>query len=317
MKIIVLEAASVGRDISWQGLERFGEVVVYDGLAQDEVKDAIRDADIIVPNKLTIDKKVLEGSHVKMVCEAATGYNNIDVDYCNSVGITVTNVRGYSTQSVAQHTIALLLSVYEKLNYYCTYVESGEYFTNGNFSKVDNPFHEINGKIWGIVGLGAIGRETAKLARAFGAKVVYFSASGNTYDVPYERVDFDTLLKTCDIVSVHCPLNEHTKGLFDDTAFSKMKSSAVFVNVARGPVVSNEALANAISTGQIKAAGIDVFEEEPLSLEDPLYGIKDRDKLFMTPHIGWGAVEARGRLLEELEENIQAFLSHEKRNVIE
>lgn len=316
MKIVVLEAASIGKDLSWSNFERFGEVVLYDSLPQEKVKAAIMDADIIVPNKLTIDKNVLEGGRVKMVCEAATGYNNIDVDYCRSAGITVTNVRGYSTKSVAQHTAALLLSVYEKLNYYSNYVQSGAYAASGQFSKVDDPFHEISGKIWGIVGLGAIGRETAKLAQAFGAKIIYYSASGNTYDVPYEKVDFDTLLKESDIISIHCPLNQYTEGLFDEKAFAKMKPTAVLVNVARGPVVSDKALADAIKTGQIMAAGLDVYEKEPLPEGSPLYEINDKNRLLMTPHIGWGTVEARTRLLRELELNIEAFLNHEKRNII-
>lgn len=316
MKIVVLEAASIGKDLSWSNFERFGEVVLYDSLPQEKVKAAIMDADIIVPNKLTIDKNVLEGSKVKMVCEAATGYNNIDVDYCRSVGITVTNVRGYSTKSVAQHTVALLLSVYEKLNYYSNYVQSGAYAASGQFSKVDYHFHEISGKTWGIVGLGAIGRETAKLVQAFGAKISYYSASGKTYDVPYKKVDFDTLLKESDIISIHCPLNEYTEGLFDEKAFAKMKSSAVLVNVARGPVVSDKALADALKSGQIMAAGLDVYEKEPLPEGNPLYEINDKDRLLMTPHIGWGTVEARTRLLRELELNIEAFLNHEKRNII-
>ena len=316
MKIVVLEAASIGKDISWKPLERFGEVVLHGSLLQENVKDAVKDADIIVPNKLIIDKSVLEGSSVKMVCEAATGYNNVDIDYCKNAGIRVTNVSGYSTESVAQHTVALLLSVYEHLDYYCSYVESGEYTRSKKFSHVDCQFHEIAGKTWGIAGLGAIGRQTAKLAQAFGADVIYYSASGNAYDVLYQRVDFDELLEKSDIISVHCPLNEKTQGLFRADAFKKMKNTAVLINVARGPVVDNEALAEALKKEEIAAAGLDVFEEEPLSFANPLNEIKDRDRLIMTPHIGWGTIEARTRLLCELEKNIQSFLDGEKRNVI-
>ena len=316
MKIVVLEAASIGKDMSWEALKKFGEVVLYDSLSQKDVKDAIKDADIIIPNKLRIDESVLEGSSVRMVCEAATGYNNIDIAYCHKMGITVTNVKGYSTKSVAQHTIALLLSVYEKLNRYSNYVQNGDYAKSGQFSKVDYYFHEINGKTWGIVGLGAIGRETASLAQAFGARIIYYSASGSTYDVPYEKVDFDTLLEESDIVSIHCPLNEYTEGLFDEKAFAKMKSCAVLINVARGPVVQDVALAKALKNCEIMAAGLDVFEKEPLSEGNPLYEINDRDTLLMTPHIGWGTVEARTRLLMELEFNIEAFLKNEIRNVI-
>lgn len=316
MKIVVLEAASIGKDVSWDDFKRYGELVIYDNLSQNEVASAIEDADIIIPNKLIIGEKVLAGSRVKMVCEAATGYNNVDIDYCKANGITVTNVRGYSTKSVAQHTLALLLSLYDKLEYYSQYVQTGEYALSGKFSMVDNQFREIDGKTWGIVGLGAIGRETAKLATAFGAKVIYYSATGNTYDVPYENVDFDTLLRESDIVSIHCPLNEYTKGLFDEAAFTKMKKTAVLVNVARGAIVSDEALANAIESGEIMAAGLDVFEKEPLPLGNPLYHICDKDRLLMTPHIGWGTIEARTRLVKELEYNIEAFIKNEQRNVI-
>ena len=316
MKIVVLEAASIGRDLSWDSFNRFGEVVLYDSLLQEDVRKAIKDADIIIPNKLTIDKKVLEGSKVKMVCEAATGYNNIDIEYCGKAGIVVTNVKGYSTKSVAQHTLALLLSVYEKLNYYSNYVQCGDYASSGRFSNVDNYFHEIDGKVWGIVGMGAIGRETARLAKAFGADVVYYSASGRVYDVPYARVDFDTLLTRSDIISIHCPLNEYTNNLFNNAAFIKMKNTAVLLNVARGPVVSDVALAGALKNGEIMAAGLDVFEKEPLPAGNPLYDIRDSDKLLMTPHIGWGTVEARSRLLRELELNIQAFLDGTERNCI-
>lgn len=316
MKIVILEGDSVGRDMSWDSFWQFGEVEVYGNLPQAEVGEKIQDADIIIPNKLTIDKFVLEKSSVKMVCEAATGYNNIDIDYCKKNGIRVTNVGGYSTDSVAQHTIALLLSVYEKISYYNNYVKDGKYSVSGRFSNIENYFHEISGKTWGIVGLGAIGRATAKLAGAFGARVIYYSASGNIYDVGYKAVDFDILLKESDIISLHCPLNDRTKGLFDEAAFQKMKNSAVLINVARGPVVSDTALAKALNDNEIMAAGLDVFEKEPLPAESPLLSVRDNDRLVMTPHIGWGTVEARSRLMKEMELNIAAFLRGEERNVI-
>lgn len=316
MKIMVLEADSVGKDMSWESFKEFGEVLLFDSLPQEQVKETIKDADIIVPNKLCIDESVLAGSNVKMVCEAATGYNNIDIVYCEKVGIRVTNVSGYSTKSVAQHTIALLLSVYEKLAYYNDYVKNGAYTASGKFGHIDTYFHEIAGKTWGIVGLGAIGRETAKLAEAFGAKVIYYSASGNTYDVPYEAVDFDTLLKRSDIVTIHCPLNDQTNGLFDEKAFAKMKKTAVLVNVARGAVVSDQALADALMQNEIAAAGLDVYGKEPISADNPLLKITDNNRLLMTPHMAWGTVEARERLMKDLELNIQSFLAGEKRNAI-
>ena len=316
MKIIVLEADALGKDMSFDGLNQFGEVEIYGNLPQDMVKETIKDADIIVSNKLLINESVLAGSKVKMIAEAATGYNNIDVEYCKAKGIRVANVAGYSTDSVAQHTVALLLSVYEKISYYNDYVKSGKYSHGGTFSHVDNYFHEIADKTWGIVGLGAIGKATARLATAFGAKVVYYSATGNTYDVEYDSVDFDTLLKNSDIISIHCPLNDKTNGLFNEEAFRKMKNSAVLINVARGPVVSDKALAKALIDGEIMAAGLDVFEKEPIPEDNPLLQIKDDCKLVMTPHIGWGTVEARSRLVKEIEQNIQAFMDGQERNVI-
>lgn len=316
MKIIVLEADAVGKDMSYEGYSRFGELEIYGNLPQDKVKETIRDADIIVSNKLLINESVLEGSKVQMIAEAATGYNNIDVEYCRKKGIRVANVAGYSTDSVAQHTIALLLAVYEKLSYYNDFVKSGKYSRSGTFCHVENYFHEIAGKTWGIVGLGAIGRATAKLAEAFGAKVVYYSASGNTYDVDYEAVDFDTLLKDSDIITVHCPLNDKTNGLFDEEAFRKMKNSTVLINVARGPIVSGRALVDALNHNEIMAAGLDVFEQEPMTEDNPLQTYKDDSRLILTPHIGWGTVEARRRLIDEVERNIQAFLDGKERNII-
>ena len=316
MKIIVLEADAVGKDMSYEGYGKFGELEIYGNLPQEKVKDTIKDADIVVSNKLLMNESVLEGSKVQMIAEAATGYNNIDVEYCKKKGIRVANVAGYSTLSVAQHTVALLLSVYEKLSYYNDFVKSGKYAASSTFCHVENYFHEIAGKTWGIVGLGAIGRATAKLAEAFGAKVVYYSASGNTYDVDYEAVDFDTLLKTSDIVTVHCPLNEKTNGLFNEEAFCKMKKSAVLINVARGPIVSAKALVDALNNNEIMAAGLDVFEVEPMTKDNPLQAFKDDSRLVLTPHIGWGTVEARRRVIDEVELNIQAFLDGEERNVI-
>ncbi len=316
MKIVVLEADAVGKDMSYEGYAKFGELEIYGNLPQNQVKDIIKDADIIVSNKLLIGEDVLEDSNVKMIAEAATGYNNIDVEYCKRAGIRVANVAGYSTDSVAQHTLAMVLSLYEKLSYYNAYVKNGDYCNCPSFCHVDNYFHEMKGKTWGIVGLGAIGRATAKLAEAFGAKIIYHSVSGKTYDVPYESVDFDTLLTRSDIITVHCPLMEQTKNMFDEQAFSRMKNTAVLVNVARGPIVSADALINALRNNEIMAAGLDVFEVEPIVENSPLLTFQDDSRLLLTPHIGWGTVEARSRLIDEVELNIKAFLDGENRNVI-
>lgn len=316
MKIVVLESTSVGEDISWEPLTQFGELVLCKDLKQEDVKDIIADADIVIPNKLLINRQVLEGSSVKAVFEAATGYNNIDLDYCHSNNITVANVSGYSTDSVVQHTFAILLTLYENLDYYNNYVKSGKYSGSNSFSHFGRSFNELAGKRYGIVGLGNIGRKVASIAQAFGCEVVYYSASGNTYDVPYKALDFDTFLASCDIISVHCPLSDKTKHLFDYEAFKKMKKDAVLVNVARGPVIKEDDLVRALAEDLIKGAALDVFESEPLSDDSPILKVKDNGKLFVTPHNAWGSVEARTCLINELCENIKAYLNNEPRNLV-
>lgn len=316
MKIVVLESLSVGEDVSWGALSEFGEVELCRDLKQEEVKAKAQNADILIPNKLRIDASVLEGSSVKIVCEAATGYNNIDVQYCHAHNIAVANVRGYSTYSVVQHTAALLLALYENLGYYNSFVKEGMYSATNSFSHFGKTFHELYGKRWGIVGLGNIGSRVAAVAQALGAEVVYYSASGRRYNVLYEAVDFDTLLGTCDIITLHCPLNEKTEHMFDKSAFKKMKQSAVLVNVARGPVVKEDDLAAALRNGEIAGAALDVFQQEPLPADSSLLTIKDDGRLLMTPHNAWGSIESRKRLIQELCENIRAFLRGEPRNIV-
>jgi len=316
MKLVVLESTSVGDDISWDSLSEFGELVLCRDLEQKDVREVIKDADIVIPNKLLINKEVLEGSSVKAVFEAATGFNNIDVNYCHENNITVANVSGYSTNSVVQHTFALLLSVYENLDYYNTFIKSGEYSKSSSFSHFGRSFNELNGKRYGVAGLGNIGSRVARIATAFGCEVVYYSASGNTYDVPYKALDFDTFLKTCDVITVHCPLNDKTKYLFDYEAFKKMKETAVFVNVARGPIVNEADLVRALDENLIKGAALDVFESEPLPLDSPILTIKDNGKLFVSPHNAWGSLEARTCLINELCENIRSYLANIPRNLV-
>lgn len=310
MKIVVLEADSVGKDVSWKGLARFGELVAYGTTRDGQIAERIRDADIVIPNKCKMCEQTMrDAEQLKLICEAATGYNNIDLAYCEKRGIPVTNVRAYSTEAVVQHTFALLLQVLEQLNYYVGTVESGEYGKGESFTVMGPVFHELKGMRMGIIGLGNIGRRVAEIATAFGMEVVYYSASGRTYDVPYEAVDFPTLLSTSDVVSCHAPLNNKTKGLMNRDSFGMMKRTAIFINAGRGPIVEEEALAQALERGQIQAAALDVFETEPMPESSPLRRIKNRDKLFMTPHIAWATVEARTRLVEDVEKSIEAFLN--------
>lgn len=317
MNIVVLESEAVGKDISWEPLREFGNLTCYGVTEPEQIAERIADADVVVLNKCVMNESNLKAAKkVRLLCEAATGYNNIDVAYCNQQNITVTNVKGYSTDSVAQHTFAMLLYVYEKLAYYDKFVKDGSYAQHNQFTHLAVPFHELRGMRWGIVGLGNIGRKVAQIAEAFGCEVVYYSASGAAYDVPYKRVSFEELLSDSDILSVHCPLTDKTENLFSYEAFRKMKSSAVLINVARGPVVNNRDLAKALEENLIAGAGIDVFESEPIAKENPLWKIQDSTKLILTPHIAWGTVEARTLLVQEVVENIRAFFRGETRNVI-
>lgn len=315
LNIVVLESEAVGKDISWDGLKEFGNVTCYAVTDQGQIAERIKDADIVCLNKCELKESNLKDAHnLKLICESATGFNNIDVDYCHDNGIVVTNVKGYSTDSVAQHTFAMLFYVYEKLTYYDGFVKSGRYASHNQFTHLDVPFHELAGKRWGIVGLGNIGRKVAEIATAFGCEVVYYSASGRSYDVPYKQVEFDELIESSQIISVHCPLTEKTNNLFTYREFERMKDSAVLLNVARGPVVNNVDLAKALEENLIAGAGIDVFEKEPIAADNPLWKIQDSTRLVVTPHIAWGTVEARTRLVGEVLENIRAFLRGESRN---
>lgn len=317
MKIVVLEADAMGPGVNFDSLKRFGEVITYGKTQAEEITERIQDADVIIPNKSILNEENLKNAkNLKLICEAATGYNNIDIAYCTKRGIPVTNVVGYSTPIVAQHTFALLLYVYEKLPFYHEYVKSGAYSESGVFTKVDPTFYELSGKRWGIIGMGNIGREVSNIATAFGCNVVYYSASGATYDVPYRRLDLEELLEASDIISIHCPLNQYTHHLLGYEQFKKMKPTAVLINVARGPVVVDSDLARALNENLIMAAGLDVFEVEPIKKENPLLDVKDKTKLVMTPHIGWGSLEARHRLIEDIAKSIEAYLSGCPRSVV-
>ena len=308
MEIVFLEKGSLGNDLDLSYFSELGHVTFYELTKPEEVPERIRDADVIIGNKIPMKEATLSGaSHLKLVALTATGMNNIDFDYTNSHGIQVKNVAGYSTNAVAQHTFALLFYVLHRLAYYDNYVKSGAYCTNPGFSHFDEKFSELDGKTWGIVGMGAIGQRVASIAEAFGCHVIYYSTSGNHTEDAYERVDFDTLLTTSDIVSVHAPLTEQTEHLMNAAAFAKMKHSAIFINVGRGPIVVEADLADALEQGTIAAAGLDVLSVEPMREDNPLRRIKDSERLVITPHIAWAAVETRKRLMEIILQQVKEF----------
>ena len=257
-----------------------------------------------------------DASNVKLICLFATGFDNVDLSYCKNRGIKVANVVNYCTATVAQHTLLLALALSEKIAFYDNYVKSGAYSAQDRFSNFDRTFYDLEGKTWGIVGMGTIGRRVAGLAQAFGCKVVFYSASGQSGCTDYERVEFDRLLQESDILSLHCPLSDRTRGLLNKDAFAKMKNTAILVNVARGPVVDTQALYDALVSGQIAGAGLDVLEQEPMAKDNPLAQIKDSTKLIITPHMAWASLESRTHLVEEVAKNIEAFLHGENRNVV-
>ena len=317
MKLVVLERNSVGTDIDVSCYEQFGEVEYYPNTVAENTAERVKDADIVIVNKAPMNESTLKDApNVKLICLFATGFDNVDLAYCKSRGIKVANVVNYSTAAVVQHTLLLALALEEKLSFYDNYVKSDTYANQDRFSNFDRPFGEFEGKTWGIVGMGNIGRGVARVAQALGCKVIFFSASGKSSCTEYERVELDELLAQSDILSLHCPLSDRTRGLINKEAFSKMKKSAILVNVARGPVVDTQALYDALTEGQIAAAGLDVLEKEPISKDNPLGKIKDSTKLIITPHMAWASTEARMRLVDEVTKNIQAFLDGEERNIV-
>lgn len=317
MKIVVLERNSAGTDIQMDYSD-LGEVVCYPNtVTKKEVAERIKDADIVVANKSPFCEETLQNAKkLKLICELATGFDNCDLKYCKEHGIQVRNVVNYSTAMVAQHTFALALSLIGKLPHYDNYVKSGSYAAQDRFSNFDIPFYELDGKVWGIVGMGNIGKRVAKIAESFGCRVIFYSASGKSTCTDYERVDLDTLLKESDVLSLHCPLTDRTRYLIDGTALSKMKPTSVLINVARGAVVDNKALYEALAEKRIAAAGLDVLEQEPISGDNLLGQLKDSNNLIITPHLAWASVEARTRCVAEVRKNIESFMRGEMRNVV-
>lgn len=317
MKIVFMETDTLGTDVDLSSFDKLGEVEKYPLSAPDQYVERIKDAEVLIVNKIPINAKTLEkADKLKLICITATGTNIVDFDTTNSRNITVCNVKGYSTQSVIQHTFALFFYVYEKLSYYDQFVKSGEYIRNDVFSHFTMKFNELAGKTWGIIGLGEIGKGVAKVAMQFGCKVIYYSTSGKNTNPDYTQVDFDTLLDNSDIISIHAPLNEATKDLIGEEELHKMKKDAVLLNLGRGPIVNESALAKALKEDWIGGAGLDVLNVEPMAESNPLKDIQDSTKLIITPHIAWATIEARERVTEEVYKNITAFKNGEKRNVV-
>ena len=312
MNIVFLDRESIGSDIDLSEFSELGNVTMYDFSTPEEARERIKDADIIIVNKIPVNESTIGGADkLKLVCVSATGTNNLDKAYLAERGIEWRNVAGYSTESVAQHTFALLFYIWEHLPYYDAYVQEGRYADDRMFTHFAKTFLELSGKTWGIIGLGTIGRKVAEIATAFGCKVQYYSTSGRNSTQDYKRVSFEELLATSDIVSIHAPLNEQTEGLINAAALKQMKKTAVLLNVGRGPIIVEQDLLDAIQNGTIAAAGLDVLSVEPMSKQSPFYGVKD-SRLFITPHIAWASIEARARLMHMIADQIREFEAVQK-----
>ncbi|MBE6022066.1 MAG: D-2-hydroxyacid dehydrogenase [Cellulosilyticum sp.] len=318
MKIGILDALTVGKDIDLSPLSQCGELVIYDLTSPDEVAERVKDLDVIITNKVILGEDNLKGcTNLKMIALLATGYNNIDIEYARKKQIAVANVAGYSTESVAQHTFAMLLHLIEHLGQYDDYVKSKEYADSETFTYIAWPYQELSGKTLGIIGLGAIGKAVARIAKAFGMQVIYYSTSGtNNSASEYRRVSLEELLKESDVVSIHAPYNEQTHELIGYEQMRQMKPSAYLLNLGRGKIVVEEDLARALNEERIAGAGLDVLEKEPIDHHNPLFKVKDKNKLLITPHIAWASVEARKTLIQEVIMNIEAFKKQEHRNRI-
>ena len=317
-KICILDALTLGEDADLSAFQALGEVSVYDSTAPEQVVERIKDCEIIVTNKVVLNGSNLPyAPQVKLICVAATGTNNIDLEYTRSQNITVTNVAGYSTHSVAQHTFAMLFYLLESPAYYDSYVKSGQYAKSQIFTNLARPFWELKGKTWGIIGLGTIGRTVADIARAFGCQVIYYSTSGQNRNHDYSRKDLAELLQTADIVSIHAPLNKQTFDLLNYQRLQLMRPNAILLNLGRGNIVNEADLARALDEGLIAGAALDVLEREPIGRENPLLKIKQPDRLFITPHIAWSSREARETLVKEIAHNIESFLEGTPGNLVQ
>ena len=305
MKITFLDAATIGSDISLEPIAGLGELVCWQTSSPEEAMERVRDCDVLIVNKVKVTAGLIDAAvNLKLICEAATGVNNIDIEYAASKGIPVRNVAGYSTESVVQCTFMHILSLTGRLPYYDAKVKSGKYSWSGLFTDVSLPFFELAGKTMGIIGMGTIGHRVAQVAEAFGMKVVYYSTSGTSHCHDYPSLPLEELMAVSDVVSVHAPLNDRTAGLVGSRELSLMKPHAVIVNMGRGGIIDEAALAKAVDDGIIAGAGIDVYSVEPLNVANPLSKVKHQERLSLTPHTAWASVEARNRLVGMIASNI-------------
>ena len=308
MKIVYLDASTLG-DTQMDEIRALGEYVSYPMCTREEALERVSDCEVLIVNKVRVDEELLAAApKLKLICEAATGVNNIDLEAAARRGIPVRNVAGYSTESVVQSTFTHLLSLVGNAPYFDDYVKSGKYSACGIFTNVSHPFMELDGKTMGIIGMGTIGKRVAAVATAFGMKVVYYSTSGTSHCTDYPSLPLDELLAQSDAVSVHAPLNGRTKGLIGARELRMMKPTAVLLNLGRGGIVDEGALAEAVDEGVIAGAALDVYLEEPLPADSPLMHLRHPERFRFSPHTAWASAEALRRLASGVAANIREFL---------
>ena len=307
MQIVILDRATLGFDIDVNIFSKFGNVTSYDSTKENETAQRVKNADIVLTNKVVIGKNEIDNSNIKLICITATGMNNVDLEYAKEKNIAVKNVAGYSTSSVVQVGFSMILYFVQKLNYYKKYVNEGNWQKNELFTHIDEPFFELDKKRVGIIGLGEIGRNFAKKAKAFDCEVVYYSTSGKNSNSEYKSISLEELLKTSDIISIHAPLNENTKNLLTYENMKNMKDGAILLNLGRGGIINENDLAKLIDEKEIYC-GIDVVSKEPIEESNPLLKVKNKNRLLLTPHIGWASIEARTRLVNMVAKNIEDFI---------
>lgn len=308
MKIVCLDADTLGNDVDLDAVfGKFGEFVSYNMTEANQTVQRLQNADIVLTNKVLITKDVIAQTNLKLICVTATGVNNIDLEAAKEANIPVKNVAGYSTNSVAQQTFANILALRNSTSYYENYGKNSDGWAKSPiFVNLDRPIFELSGKKFCVVGLGTIGLEIAKIAQAFGCDVCYYSTSGNNSNSKFKRVSFKEALQ-CDIISIHAPLNENTKNLFDSNALNQLKDGAMLVNSGRGGIIDEEKIAQIIDEREIYFV-TDVLEKEPIRADHPLLEVKNKDRLMITPHIAWASVEARKKLIELSAKNIEDFI---------
>jgi lactate dehydrogenase-like 2-hydroxyacid dehydrogenase len=308
MQIVFLDKKTIGEVTNFNLLHKLGTVDVYENTLEDEVVSRAEGKEVIITNKVVVNREMMKAlPDLKLICVAATGTNNIDLEYATEKGIAVKNVVSYSTESVAQTTFAMLLHLLNRISYYEAYVKSGAYARGDIFTHHGPAFWELNGKRMGVIGLGNIGRRVARIAESFGMEVVFYSTTGRNNNINFKRFDLDTLMGTSDVISIHAPLTETTRDLISYEKLKLMRPCAIILNTGRGGIINEADLARALNENLIAGACVDVLSAEPIKSNNPLLKVMDKEKILITPHIAWASMESRARLIEGVARNIEQY----------